>query len=175
MLAICRVNDCLEGRICANSVVVTVSTDKRTVKTNVTSLKCRNDGKLSGEKILLNDAVFIVKNFHCVKLNCVIFISKRSASHKDVELFAFNSGAQGLGAVISCKVGKKVVYVENGVVVVLTDNNVNACSVRLNNNTVKCQGNSEPLIFTDTAVVVRFKEAHALVFIEGNGLNINSW
>ena len=164
-----------ERGVCTNSVVMTVRTDKASVKTDITRLECGNGGNFRAHEIAFNDAVFIVEELHDVELHAfgkVLF--KRTGAGEKIELFAGDTVCKRTLHLIACKVRKKVVNIEYGVGIVFTDDDIDSFAVCLGDSAVESKRNGCPLIFFDTAVVMCLEIAKTLCFIKRMCLEVDA-
>ena len=61
---------------------------------------------------------------------------------------------------------KKVCYTEDGIVIAFSNDDINVGSVCKSYNTVNCKWDSNPLILSDSTVIVCLEVCKSLVFIK---------
>ena len=70
--------------------------------------------------------------------------------------------------------GQDVVDIEDGIGVILADDDLDRGAVRLDDDAVQGERSGDPLILLDAAVVVGLEEAHAAILVEGSLLEVEA-
>jgi len=167
--------ECGKCGIGADAVVVTVSADESSVKTDITSLECGNGGKLCRKEVLFSHSVLFVKDLHNHQLNALFtFTFCGLCSDYEVKRFTADTLTESLGHLILCEVREKIADAENRIVVVLSDNDVDGGTVGKAYDSVKSKRDGSPLILLDTAVVVGLKVCYIVVLVKGILLEIKT-
>ena len=161
-----------ESRVRAYLIVVTVSADKRTIKSDVSCFHRGYYAKLGRKKIVFTNAVFFIEQTKNILLYRIV-LTVGHTSKENVELLSRNKLADLLLSV-TVEVGKQVVYIKLRIALVLSDAYVNRSAVAECNYSVKRQGECQPLILAYSAVVVRLEKCHTAVLVKRAGLKIYS-
>ena len=143
---------------------MTVTREERAVKTEIAALAGRHSAEFCGDEVGFGDAVFFIEYRKNVVLDGSVVQFART--DKDVERFGRDRLVERLFALFVTEVRKQVVDVENGIVLVLADIYADLRTVGFDDDAVERERDRDPLIFTDTAVVVRLEESKTRVLIE---------
>ena len=184
-----------QGRVGAAAVVVTVAQDHGAIKAHVTSRTCRNNLKLSGEKVCFLNAVEVLQDVDDVSLNSFLWLvalsiggflavltpNKWTITNNKVEHLTLDDLGSGLSKLLSAQVDEKVGNAENRIGWVLTNAYVYDATVFKCKNAVNCQGNGDPLVLLDAAVVVGVKGGQlvallkrVLLDVQARGVDVSS-
>ena len=151
-----------------------VGPDEGAVKANIPGVEGRDGGQLSGDKILLHNAVLPVEQLQGGQLDPVLPLVplQGAAAHQNVQTFGGNRLAQGLFGLLHPQVGQQVVDCEQGVPLPVADGHPDGLAALQHHHPVELQGDGHPLVLADTAVVVGFQKGQLLRLIEGILLQI---
>ena len=166
-------------RVGAYSVIVAVCRNQAPVKAKITRLEGRNQGEFRTQEIRFNHAVLRIQNLQKVFLYRVLLVLfffrlEGNVAKPNVQIFATQAFAKGFCVLLCRQVGKQVTDIEDRVFIVFTDGNVQHFAVLLDDRTVQCKGDCRPLIFTDTAIVMRFCKRNTVCFVQGDLLQVDS-
>ena len=141
-----------QGRVGAAAVVVTVAQDHGAIKAHVTSRTCRNNLKLSGEKVCFLNAVEVLQDVDDVSLNSFLWLitlcisgflailapNKWTIANNKVQHFALDDLGSSFSKLLSAQVDEKVGDAENRVRWVLTNAYVYDATVFKCKNAMNC-------------------------------------
>ena len=179
---------CNQRCVGAHAVVLAVSENQGLVETDVAGLACGNQLELGGCKIILRDSVFLLEELQhlllavargiLVLLGILIVLNVGIAGHDGIELFGFDEVGCGLLHLLLGDVRQDVGDAEDGILGVVSDGDLDLGAVGLEDHAVDCKRAGHPLVFLDSAVVVRVQIHDAglveLVLIDGVLLGIES-
>ena len=120
---------------------------------------------------MLCNTVHFVEQSQCVQLNGIFyaflfaFVNKRQAADNNVQLLALNAFAQLALVLFSAKMRQQVGYAENRIAGIFAHAYLHHLTVLFDDNAVHSKRHGYPLIFADTAVIMRFKICHFMVFV----------
>ena len=159
--------------IAAYAIIVAVGTDEPAVQTYVHSVCCGNEAQFSTHKVCLGHTVLLVQICHNHQLHLIgggsllaVLFKIRRTCDQNIQSFAGERLTKGLGVLILCQVGQKIGDAEYGITRVVADAYVNTLTVCLDHGAVQSQRNGDPLILTDTAVVVGFEIAQTVALVQ---------
>ncbi len=160
----------------ADAVVVPVGADEGAVETDVARGIGGNGGELCGEEVFFADAVLFAQDGEHGQLELFIhlFVGVGHAPHHDVELLALDDLAARLCHLLAAEMREKVVDIEHGVGGVFADADLCLRAVFAHDDAVQRQRHRRPLVLFDAAVIMRFEEAHARLFVEGVLLDVDA-
>ena len=160
---------CGDFGISAHSVVVAVTCNERSVKSDVFCFDCRHCFEFCGDKVFLGDAVLCVENGKHTSLHRVfVIVFDGDAAHEKIEIFRGETFRNGLRDLFLRKVRKKVCDVEHGVGLFFAHSDGDFASVFECDYAVKRKRNGEPLILLDAAVIVRLEICKTCLFKKRN-------
>ena len=157
--------------ISANLVILAVGTDQAAVQAHVLRLGCGNKFNFRTHKIMLGNAVHFVEQSQRVQLNGILyafffaFVNKRQAADNNVQLLALNAFAQLALVLLSTKMRQQISYAENRVAGIFAHADLHHFAVLFNDYAMHSQRHGHPLIFADTAVIMRFEICHFMIFV----------
>ena len=169
-----------QGRVGAAAVVVTIAQDHGAIKAHVASRTCRNNLKLSGEKVCFLNAIEVLQDIDDVSLNSFLWLitlcisgflailapNKWTIANNKIQHLALDDLGSSLSKLLSAQVDEKVGDAENRVSWILANAYVYDATVFKCKNAMNCQRNSDPLVFFDAAVVVGVKGSKLIAFLE---------
>ena len=174
---------------------MTIAQDHGAIKAHVASRTCRNNLKLSGEKVCFLNAVEVLQDVDDVSLNSFLWLvalsiggflavltpNKWTITNNKVEHLTLDDLGSGLSKLLSAQVDEKVGNAENRIGWVLTNAYVYDATVFKCKNAVNCQGNGDPLVLLDAAVVVGVKGGQlvallkrVLLDVQARGVDVSS-
>ena len=162
-----------QAGVSAHPVVVAIGADEGAVKAHIPCLLGRNGRQVSGEEVLLGDAVLLMENGQDVQLDGILLrTGVGTGTQKQVQVLRRDGGSQGLLALLLTQMGQQVVDVDDRVGILLTDDHIHNGAVLLCHHSVQGQGDGDPLVLADTAIVAGLEEGKAAVLIQGGLLHI---
>ena len=166
-----QVQQGLKAGVGADPVVLAVGTDQAAVQAYILCLGCGNKFNFRTHKIMLGNTVHFVEQSQCVQLNGIFytflfaFVNKRQAADNNVQLLALNAFAQLALVLFSAKMRQQIGYAEYGVTGIFAHADLHQLAVLFDDNAMHCQRHGHPLVFADTAVIMRFEVGHLMVFV----------
>ena len=159
--------DGFQGGEGADAVIMSVGSDHAAVKAAVAGGPGGNDLELGGEEIILIDAVGILQQAEEILPDGILGLlglfaffrirAQRAAAHQHVEALAFDDDAALLGQLVRGKVDEQVGDAEDRIRRILTDHDRNDRAVLFGDDAVDGERDGHPLIFLDSAVIVRIQ------------------
>ena len=173
MLAVLILDHSGEGGIAAYAVIVAVGTNEPAIQANIHSVGCGNEAQFRTHKVGFGHTVLLVQIGHnhqfyligCGSLLAVLF-KIRGSGDQDIQTLTGECLAERLGILILCQVGQKIGDAEYGIARVVADAHIHALAVCLDHGAVQGQGHGDPLILTDTAVVVGLEIAQTVALVQ---------
>ena len=98
---------------------------------------------------------------------------QRLGTQNHIELLAFDGLGGRLLQLVGRQVDQQVGHHQHGIIVILTDGNGDRGAVLAVNHTVDGQGNGDPLVLLDTAVVMGLEIGDPGILIQGIGLQVH--
>ena len=173
MLAVLVLDHSGEGGIATYAVIVAVGTDEPAIQANVHSVCCRNEAQFSTHKVGFSHTVLLVQVCHNHQFHLIgggsllaVLLKIRRACNQNIQSFAGERLTKRLGVLILCQVGQKIGDAEHGIARVIANAYVDALAVCLDHGAVQGQRNGDPLILTDTAVVVGLEIAQTVALVQ---------
>ena len=120
---------------------------------------------------MLGNTVHFVEQSQRIQLYGILyafffaFVNKRQAADNNIQLLALNAFAQLALVLLSAKMGQQIGYAENRVAGIFAHAYLHQLAVLFDDNAMHSQRHGYPLIFADTAVIMRFKICHLMVFV----------
>ena len=157
--------------ISANLVILTVGTNQAAVQTYILRFGCGNKFNFRTHKIMLGNAVHFVEQSKGVQFHSILnafffaFVNKRQAADNNIQLLALNAFAQLALVLLSAKMGQQIGYAENRVAGIFAHAYLHQLTVLFDDNAMHSQRHGHPLVFADTAVIMRFEISHLMVFV----------
>ena len=159
---------------------MTVAQDHGAIKAHVASRTCRNNLKLSGEKVCFLNAVEVLQDVDDVSLNSFLWLitlcisgflailtpNKWTIANNKVQHFALDDLGSSFSKLLSAQVDEKVGDAENRVSWILANAYVYDATVFKCKNAMNCQRNGDPLVLFDAAVVVGVKGSKLIALLE---------
>ena len=140
---------------------MTVGADEAAVKADVSALKSRNGGELSGEEILLGDAVIVVQERKYGKLDTVLaVVGIGHAADENIQRLSLDALGHRLLHLVGGKVWQEIGDDKLRILRLAADDHVNHVAVFERDDAVQLERNRNPLVFLDSAVIMRFKICH---------------
>ena len=167
--------DGLELSVGAHAVVVAVAADQGAVKTHVAGIQRGHGLQLGGEEILLGDAVAVAQHGQDRQLHAVLaLVGVGDAAHEQAQVLAADHIGSALTHLVLAQVGQKVGDHEFGILGVLADDHADRLAVLAGDHSVELQGDREPLVFLDAAVVMGLQIGQLAVLIERQLLEVQA-
>ena len=165
-----------QRRVSVHAVIVAVGTDHSAVQTDVAGLVGRHDLDLGAGEVALGDAVGLVQHAQDVELDALlgVLILDGQGRNDDVEVLGGNALGQRLGALLGTQMRQQIGDAEHGVVVLLTDADVDPGAVGAVDDTVQGQRDGGPLVLAHAAVVVGAQVADVGLFKHGHGAQVEA-
>jgi hypothetical protein len=157
-----------QSGICIDAVIVAVGSDHGAVEADVAGLISGDDLDFSAGKILLGDAVLLIKEDHSIQLDSFLhFLVVHSVgADEDVQFLGADAVAQLALALLSAQMGQQVGDAEDGIVLVLAHVHGDGGAVSAGEHAVDGQRHSTPLILADAAVVVGLEVAEVVGLVQ---------
>ena len=120
---------------------------------------------------MLGNAIHFIEQSQRIQLYGILyafffaFVNKRQAADNNIQLLALNAFAQLALVLLSAKMGQQIGYTENRVVGIFAHAYLHQLTVLFDDNAMHSQRHGHPLVFADTAVIMRFKICHLMVFV----------
>ena len=181
------VQNCAEGGICTNPVIMSVAKDHAAVKACVSCRTCGNDFQLCGLKIILLDAVHLFQNGEKRILDSLLrkllllfpglglrINDDRLIANDEVKRLTLNDLGRLLLHLILCEVNQKIGNKEYGIVCILTNVQDNRLAVLFYDHAVNGKRSCDKLILLDAAVVMGIKISVAALLIQRVLLDIHA-
>ena len=155
------------GRIRTYLVILSVAHNHAAIQPIVSCRSCRNHLDFRGNKILLLHIVFFLKNMKNIGLYCVFLIRilQRTAADQDIQFFALYSFREFFRHLASGQVDQQVTASEYRIVRILADAYLHRRSVLFHNHSVKRHWKRNPLVFFDSAVIMRIQHGQLGIFV----------
>ena len=169
-----QVQQGFQGGVGTDPVVMAIRADQGPVQADVTGLQRRNRLQLRGIQVVLYNAVLLIQQIHNGQLHpaALVLAADGSAAKEDVQRLAGNRFRQGLLVLGRAEMGQQVRNHQPGVSFVLADAYRYLTAVLHRHHTVQRQGEGQPLIFPDAAIIMGLKVRKLAVLVEGIGLQI---
>ena len=157
--------------ISTNLVILAVGTNQTAVQAYVLRLGSRNKFNFRTHKIMLGNTVHFVEQCQRIQLYGILnaiffaFVNKRQAADNNIQLLALNAFAQLALVLFSAKMRQQIGYTEYGVAGIFAHAYLHQLTVLFDDNAMHSQRHGYPLIFADTAVIMRFEISHLMVFV----------
>ena len=159
---------------------MTIAQDHGAIKAHVTSRTCRNNLKLSGEKVCFLNTVEVLQDIDDVSLNGFLWLvafcisgflailapNKWTIANNKIQHLALDDLGSSLSKLLSAQVDEKVGDAENRVSWILANAYVYDATVFKCKNAMNCQRNGDPLVLFDAAVVVGVKGSKLVALLK---------
>ena len=154
---------------------MTVADDHAAVQAEIPASARGDHLDLGGEEVLLLHAVLLLQNGQDGGLHGLLFHALEGlAAHDHVQGLALDDHAGLLVELGGGKVDEEVRDAHHGVVLVLADDHVHHGAVLLGHHAVEGQGQGDPLVLLDAAVVVGVQVDKLRVLVEGVLLQVHA-
>ena len=153
-----------------------VGPDERAVKAHVAGPEGRNGGQLRRDEVLLHDAVLPVQQLQDGQLDPVapLVIRQGAAAHQDIQALRGDGLSQGLSGLLRPQVGQEVVHGEQGIPLPVAHGDPDHLAALEGHHAVELQGDGDPLVFSQAAVVVGLEEGQLIRLIQGILLQVQA-
>ena len=167
----------LQRRIGTDAVVMAVGADHAAVQADVTGVHRRHGLQLRGGEVILHNTVFFMQQPHHGHLHSVgvLFIADGTAAQQEVQRLAGDGLAQGLFVLLHAQMGQKVRDDQPGIAGIGPHGNLHRGAVFHRHHAMELQGNGDPLVLADPAVVMGLEIGQFTVLIERVGLEVQPW
>ena len=172
----------------AHAVVLAVAENQSLVETDVAGLACGNQLELCRCEVLFLDSVLLLEELEnlvlsvargiLVLLGILVVLHVGITGQNGIELFCLDEVGCGFLHLLLGDVRQDVGDAEDGILGVVSDSDLDFGAVGLEDHAVDCKRACDPLVFLDSAVVVRVQIHDAglveLILIDGVLLGIES-
>ena len=151
----------------AHAVVLPVAEDHAAVEAHLASRTCGYEGKLRRQEVFFFDAVLFLQQMKHVLLHSLLFLArKRQRADEHIELLAFDDLVRRLLELLLRQVHEKIGHAEGRLGSLFADDDVLHRAVLLGDDAMQREGNRDPLILLDAAVIMRIEVGETAVLIE---------
>ena len=149
-----------------------VSADQTGVQADVGGVGGGHRLQLSGDEILLGDAVLLIQPLHDRQLDALLLLALDGlAAHQDIQLLALDALGQRLLALLRAQMGQQVADDQLGFAA-LADGDGDGAAVLQGDHAVELQGDGHPLVLADSTVVVGLQVCQLAFLIERGGFQV---
>ena len=145
---------------------MSITHDHGAVQAIVSCLTGRYDFDFSRDEIIFFNIILFLEQVEQIGLDRILFdILCRNGGNKYIQCFPFHNLVCCLAHLSSSQMNQQVGDTYNRIVVIITDIDINDCTVLFHNNTSQCHRTGNPLIFLDTAIIMGIHQAKTIGFI----------
>ena len=146
-----------------------IAADHGAVQTHLAHIVGGHGGQLGGEEVLFGDAVHVVKDAHHSVLHPVLaLVGIGGAADENIQTLAGDALGHGLFHLVGRQMGQQVGDDKLGVARLTADNHIHHFPALQGHNAVELQGDGDPLVLLDAAVVMGLEKAHLVRLIHGD-------
>ena len=170
----------IQGRKCADAVVLSVGCDHAAVKAQIPCFPGRNDLKLRREEVVLFHIVLLLQDCQDILLDRILLVLRvlfqlqRSGACEHIQVFACNGISQRLRHLILRKMNQKICHAENRILFVLTDPDIHSGAVLFGDHTVDGERDGRPLILLDATIIVCVQKCHLCILVQRDLLEVKT-
>ena len=176
---LCKLQDRQQRGVGADTVVLSISRDHAAVQSAFSGFSCRNHLQLRGEEILFFKIIFFFQDAKDILFDSLFFLfvclcRQRSAADQDIQLFSFDYLSRFFLHLLGSQMRKKIADVQDRIVFILPDHNIQDRTVFFCHNAVDRKRKGHPLVFLDSAVIMRVQISQVRILIQRVLLDIQS-
>ena len=175
LFRLCQLQNPLQGRKAADTVIVAVGSDEAGVQADVRGRGGRDGLQLGGGEIVLGDAVLLIELFQNLHLHPVLLVllAGGAGAQENIQALAGDGLVERLFPLLAAQMGQQVRDDKLGLLV-LAQPYLHHGAVLLGHHAVKLQGDGDPLVLADAAVVMGLEKGQLTVLVQGVGLQVQA-
>ncbi len=167
--------NCPQARICADTVIMSIPENHRTIKSVISCFASRNDFNLSRDKIIFLDVIFLFQKVQQILLDRIFFFAcHRNRTSQHVESFTLYHRAAFLLHLLCGQMDQQIRNADNRIIRLLADVHEYLRTILAADDAMQRHRSCDPLILLDAAVVMRIQQNQSVFFIKRMLLEIHA-